>query len=192
MELAAEETTMAEAAVNKMSYNIRKAVKKDCKAIYKFLSDMVEYEQVQDSFTQTYEDVEREGFGENPMFHGLVVECQQGSAEEKSVVGCCLYYPSYSTLGGRLMYLEIIYVDSAHRGSKLASTLIRQLSKIAMEDNCREIKFVVLPWNKHAYDVYKYMGADDEAIKWRSMAWHYDALQKMSLISPPGNVNIDL
>ncbi|XP_074651414.1 thialysine N-epsilon-acetyltransferase-like [Tubulanus polymorphus] len=179
-----------------MNYAIRKAVKEDCKQIFKLMQDLVDFEKVWDDFTLNYEEFERGGFGEDPMFRCLVAEvCQPDSGDEKDgIVGYCLYYPIFSTFEGRSIYLENIYVSPEHRGSKLATTLIRQLSKIALKEFCCKIRFAVLHDNKLAYDLYRYLEAEDinERQNWRSMAWHNETLQKMSAIEAPKNIKIDL
>ncbi|XP_074651262.1 thialysine N-epsilon-acetyltransferase-like [Tubulanus polymorphus] len=171
-------------------YKIRKAVKEDCKCILGYIKELAEFEKMLDDVKISSEDLERDGFGDKPLYQCLVAEENTGN----KVVAYCFYYPMYSTFAGRSIYLEDLYVTPEHRGFRLASSLIRHLSKIELEKGCAKIRFAVLEWNERAYEIYKYLEADDltEAERWRFMTWNQEAVKKLASVELPPNIHVDM
>lgn len=83
---------------------IRKAKKEDVPSILYLIKSLAEYEKEPDSVKNTEEQLQKDGFGENPLF-----ECFLADVDGKDV-GFALYFYTYSTWVGKCLYLEDIYV----------------------------------------------------------------------------------
>ncbi len=63
-----------------------------------------------------------------------------GTVDEQPV-GFTLYYPSYSTIVGRLgLHLEDLYVCAEHRGARLGLLLLAHLARTAVERGCGRLE----------------------------------------------------
>ena len=89
---------------------------------------------------------------------------------ENGPVGFAVYFFSYSTWQGQYgIYLEDLYVSSAHRGVGAGKQLLTALAKIAVDNDCGRFEWSVLDWNQPAIDFYESLGAkpQSEWIKYR-------------------------
>ena len=73
---------------------IRKAGRKDSKAIYNLIRELAIFEKEPNSVKISVSDIENHGFGSKPLFGCIVAEIRN------KVVGMALYYPRYSTWRG--------------------------------------------------------------------------------------------
>ena len=74
-----------------MGVTIRQATIFDSASILNLIQELADYEKEPESVKLNISDIERHGFGENPLFRCLVAE------GKNKVIGIALYYPSYST-----------------------------------------------------------------------------------------------
>ena len=103
---------------------IRKARKKDSRAIHNLIKELAIFEKEPDSVKISVLDIENHGFGSKPLFECIVAEISD------KVVGIALYYPRYSTWRGPTFHLEDLIVSEKYKGkgigTKLYSAFIRQ------------------------------------------------------------------
>jgi predicted N-acetyltransferase YhbS len=78
---------------------IRKGEKKDMKAVLELIQELATFEKEPDAVVVTVADLERDGFGDNPLFYSFVAEF------DGDVVGVALYYYRYSTWKGRTNHM---------------------------------------------------------------------------------------
>lgn len=78
---------------------------------------------------------------------------------EKEIVGMVLYYLTFSTWKGKMLYLEDFYVKPAYRSSGVGQQLFDTYLSEAKKENCKVAKWQVLDWNQRAIDFYKRQNA---------------------------------
>ena len=133
--------------------NIRKGEKKDMKAVLDLIQELATFEKEPDAVVVTVSDLERDGFGDNPLFHTFVAEVKG------EIVGIALYYYRYSTWKGKTIHLEDLIVKEKMRGSGLGFALYSKIIEQGQLDNVRRIEWNVLDWNTPAIDFYIKSGA---------------------------------
>ena len=147
-----------------MKTTIRKGTKADLPAALNLIQELAEYERAPQEVTNTVADMEREGFGENPLFGFFVAENEGGE-----IVGIALYYFVYSTWKGRTLYLEDIVVTERLRRQRIGRKLFDAVVQVAHETGAKRMAWQVLDWNKPAIAFYQQIGAtlDSEWINCR-------------------------
>ncbi len=133
---------------------IRKASPSDVPEILKLITELAVYENEPDAVKTTEADLLRDGFSENPYFQCLVAETDTG------VEGLALFFFRWSTWEGRpSLFLEDLYVRDSQRGKGMGMALLKELAKVAVENNCKRFEWEVLDWNQVARDFYHKIGA---------------------------------
>ena len=133
--------------------NIRKGEKKDMKAVLELIQELATFEKEPDAVVVTEADLERDGFGNYPLFHTFVAEV------DDEIVGIALYYYRYSTWKGKTIHLEDLIVKEKMRGSGLGFALYSKIIEQGKIDKVRRIEWAVLDWNTPAIDFYIKSGA---------------------------------
>lgn len=142
--------------------NIRKGEKKDMKAVLELIQELATFEKEPDAVVVTVADLERDGFGENPLFYTFVAEVDYDSSNgehPKQIVGVALYYYRYSTWKGRTIHLEDLIVKETMRGLGVGTALYTEIINQGKKDQVRRIEWAVLDWNTAAIDFYSKSGA---------------------------------
>jgi len=127
--------------------NVRKASKKDLKAIHQLVYELAVYEKAGDEFVASLQDYE-DNFEQNAFF-ALVAEL------EDNIVGMAIYYPAYSTWKGPMMYLEDFVVKGEYRRHGIGDQLFEAFLEDARERGCTMVKWQVLDWNEPALRFYE-------------------------------------
>ncbi|SCY77333.1 L-amino acid N-acyltransferase YncA [Flavobacterium caeni] len=133
--------------------NIRKGQKADMPAVLELITELAVFEKEPDAVVVTVADLQRDGFGENPLFHTFVAE------QDGQIVGMALYYYRYSTWKGKTIHLEDLIVTEPMRGSGLGFALYAEIIKQGKTDGVRRIEWNVLDWNTPAIEFYEKSGA---------------------------------
>ena len=142
--------------------NIRRGEKKDMPAVLDLIRELAIFEKEPDAVVVTVADLERDGFGENPLFYTFVAEVDNDSSDSeqaKQIVSMALYYYRYSTWKGRTIHLEDLIVKDKMRGSGIGLALYTKIIEQGKADNVRRIEWNVLDWNTPAIEFYKKSGA---------------------------------
>lgn len=132
---------------------IRKGEQKDMKSVLELIQELAVFEKEPDAVELTVADLERDGFGSNPLFHTFVAEI------DENIVGIALYYYRYSTWKGKTIHLEDLIVKENQRGSGVGFALYSKIIEQGKMDNVRRIEWAVLDWNIPAIEFYKKSGA---------------------------------
>lgn len=132
---------------------IRKATKEDMPAVLALITELAIFEREPNAVVITADDLQRDGFGDKPLFHVLVAE-QNGN-----ILGMALYYYRYSTWKGKTIHLEDLIVTEKMRGKGVGFELYKEIIKQGKRDQVRRIEWNVLDWNFAAIDFYEKSGA---------------------------------
>ena len=136
-----------------MSTTIRKAIPADMSQVLTLIHELAVFEKEPEAVVVTEEDLVREGFGSNPLFHCFVAE------REGRIIGIALVYFRFSTWKGRTVHLEDLIVSNEFRGQGIGNLLYAEVIKFADAHGVRRVEWVVLDWNKTAIDFYEKSGA---------------------------------
>jgi|SRR3989304_1260593 len=155
-----------------MEITIRKGYKFDLSAVFELIKELALYERAPHEVTNTVEKMERDGFGDNPIFGFFVAE------RDKKIIGLSLYYWRYSTWKGKRLYLEDIIVTEKERGNGIGKLLFEKTMEKAIEENCSGMMWQVLDWNEPGLNFYKKYNAkfDDE---WVNCSLDADEMKKL-------------
>jgi GNAT superfamily N-acetyltransferase len=134
----------------------------DVPAILALIRELAAYES--EAVTTTEEDLLRDGFGQQPLFHVLLAR----AAGEP--VGFAFYAFTYSTYrGAPVLFLEDLYVRPDHRRQGIGLALMKALASEAMQRGCSRFAWEVLDWNERAIAFYTSLGAEPK--RERLMTW---------------------
>ena len=139
---------------------IRNGIKSDLPRVLELIKELAVFEKALEQVSNTVLQMERDGFGSNPIYGFFVAE------REREIVGLSLYYYRYSTWKGKRLYLEDIIVTENERGKGLGKMLFERTMKFSLEQNCTGMMWQVLDWNTPAINFYKKYNTklDDEWI----------------------------
>jgi GNAT superfamily N-acetyltransferase len=132
---------------------VRKGTKEDVQAILDLIIELAVFEKEPDAVVVTQEDLIRDGFSDNPLFHTFVAE------NDDKIIGMALYYYRYSTWKGKTIHLEDLIVKENQRGIGAGLALYTEIIKQGKKDNVRRIEWNVLDWNENAIKFYEKSGA---------------------------------
>ncbi len=137
-----------------MDFNIRKATKEDLPQVLDLVKELALYEKAPEEVTISLDDLEKDGFGEHPLYWIILAENEQG------ILGMSFYYIRYSTWKGKCLYLEDIVVKEEYRGQKIGKVLFEETIKAAKEMDAKLMNWQVLDWNEPAINFYKKFDAE--------------------------------
>jgi GNAT superfamily N-acetyltransferase len=132
---------------------IRKGTPTDMPAVLSLIKELAVFEKEPDAVVVTEEDLVRDGFSPNPLFHCFVAEVND------RIIGIALYYYRYSTWKGKTIHLEDLIVKEKERGIGAGMALYKEVIKQGKKDGVRRIEWAVLDWNQNAIDFYVKTGA---------------------------------
>ena len=136
-----------------MDFNIRKAVKMDMPQVLSLINQLAIYEKEPDAVEITLQDLENDGFGDNPAFFCFVAE------KNNKIEGIALCYFRYSTWKGKTLHLEDLIVNETMRGTGMGTALLNEVIKYGHSLGVKRINWEVLDWNEPAVNFYKKKGA---------------------------------
>jgi len=157
----------------KLNLNIRKTTADDVPLILKLIKELSVFEKMSEEVVTTEDTLRETLFGDKSYARVLIAEI------EEKPVGYALYFYNFSTFVGRPgLYIEDVYVSEEYRGQGIGTALFKYCARIAKENKCVRMEWLVLNWNP-ARKFYDHMGAKplDEWVVYRLTG---DALNKMS------------
>ena len=141
-----------------MVTSIRKGNLDDLVHVHGLVRELAIYEKAEHEFIATLEDYQNDFRA--GIFEVLLAET------EGIVIGMCLYYLSYSTWKGKMLYLEDFVVKQSYRQEGVGQQLFDDLIQEAKQKRCRLIKWQLLDWNEAAIKFYKKNNAIIEQEWW--------------------------
>lgn len=130
-----------------MEFTIRKAKEKDLEQLYNLVKELAIYEKEPDAVTASMADY-KESFklGE---FEAIVADFQG------DIAGMALFYTTFSTWKGRMLYLEDFVVNNKYRRTGIGQQLFDAFLEEGRLRKARLVKWQVLDWNEPALHFYK-------------------------------------
>lgn len=133
---------------------VRKGIIDDLPQVLGLIRELAEFERAPLEVTNTLAEMQRDGFGENPIFKFFVAEGPEG------IIGIALYYTAYSTWKGKTIYLEDLVVTEKLRRSGIGRKLFNAVAEEAKAVGAKRFRWQVLDWNEPAIAFYNKIGAD--------------------------------
>jgi len=128
---------------------IRTGKKTDLPRVLELVRELAAFERASHEVTNTVENMERDGFGQHPVFGFFVAE------RNDDIVGLSLFYYRYSTWKGKRIYLEDIIVTESERGKGIGKLLFERTMRKTLEDGCSGMTWQALDWNEPALNFYR-------------------------------------
>lgn len=122
--------------------------------VLELIKELAIFEKEPDAVEVTAADLEREGFGENPLFTCFVAEI------DEEIMGVALVYFRFSTWKGRTLHLEDLIVKEEKRGMGIGEALYKQVMQFAYDRGLKRVAWDVLDWNTGAIRFYERSGAN--------------------------------
>lgn len=123
-------------------------------AVLRLITELAVFEREPDAVVITADDLERDGFGNDPLFQTFVAEVAG------EILGIALFYYRYSTWKGKTIHLEDLIVTEKARGTGVGNALYKAVIEQGKTDKVRRIEWNVLDWNTSAISFYEKSGAN--------------------------------
>lgn len=128
--------------------NLRFATPDDAAAVLALVRELAEYEKAPQEVKTQPEDY-RNGLASG-LFRALVLD-----SPTEGIVGMALFFPYFSTWGGKTMYLEDFIVRESQRGKGYGKILFEAFMDLAKSEGAVKLKWQVLDWNEPAKNFYR-------------------------------------
>lgn len=126
---------------------IRPATENDMEAVHGLVYELAVYEKEPEAHVATVEEY-REDFRAGK-FQCMVAEM------DGRVVGMTLYFMTYSSWKGKMLYLDDFVVTESHRRYGVGKLLFEAFLEEGRRLGCRLVKWQVLDWNEPAQAFYR-------------------------------------
>ena len=141
---------------------IRKANETDIPDIYNLVCQLAEYEKARD---QVKIDVHQYVADfRNGLFKALVIEL------DGQVIGTTIYYYTYSTWRGKMVYLEDFIISQPHRNKGYGKALFLHFIEYCKSVDAKIVRWQVLDWNEPAIRFYKKYPVQFDP-EWLTVKW---------------------
>ena len=154
-----------------MSFTIREGRIEDMPSVLKLIQELADFEKESNAVLVTVEDLQKDGFGDAPLFNIFVAEIGQ------EIVGMSIFYARYSTWKGPTIHLEDLIVTEEKRGMKIGSSLYKKVIEYGFDKGVKRIEWAVLDWNEPAISFYESTGAT-VLRDWDTAQIHWDEMKK--------------
>ncbi|MBK9107663.1 MAG: GNAT family N-acetyltransferase [Saprospiraceae bacterium] len=131
---------------------LRLAVPEDAPKLLELVMELAVYEKAPEE-VRTGPEEYRNGL-QSGLFQAIVVELPN-----TGIVGMALFFPYFSTWGGKTLYLEDFIVREPFRRFGFGKLLFDAFLETAIAQSARKVKWQVLDWNEPAKSFYKKYGA---------------------------------
>lgn len=131
-----------------LELRLRKAGPEDAPAILELVRELAIFEKAPEAVKTTESDY-REGLNTG-LFDVILTEHDQ-----YGVVGMVLFFPYFSTWGGKTLYLEDFIVREPYRRLGIGRLLFEAFLDEARSQNAKKVKWQVLDWNEPAKAFYR-------------------------------------
>lgn len=133
----------------KKNISVRPATEADIPAIHALVHELAVYELAPEAHTATIDDYLKD-------FKAAIFEAQVAvDTSNDTIVGMILYYMSYSTWKGKMLYLEDFVVTESYRQYGVGQKLFDTFLEVARQKECILTKWQVLDWNEPAIKFYE-------------------------------------
>lgn len=133
--------------MNLNEISISKVDRNEIDQLFALVKELAEYENAPTEVTATLEEY-LELF-DSSWYDALVAKYAN------EVIGCCIYYRSFSTWKGKMLYLEDFVVKKEFRRTGVGQILFDGFLNLAKDMGCVLAKWQVLDWNEPAIKFYE-------------------------------------
>jgi GNAT superfamily N-acetyltransferase len=134
--------------------DIRAAEPRDVPLLLELFGELAEYEHLEHELHATDERLSEALFGQRPSAEALIAE--RGT----ETVGYALFFPTFSSfLASEGIWLEDLFVRSAHRGTGVGKALLSAVAARVRERGGERLEWAALDWNEPALGFYRRLGA---------------------------------
>jgi GNAT superfamily N-acetyltransferase len=134
--------------------NIRPATRDDVPLLLSLIRALASYEERPQAVVASEQDLLRDAFGPQPKFRTLIASWDDEPA------GYASFFYFYSTYQGRpALFIEDLFVLDKFRGKGIGKSLLAEVAKLALQENCYGLRWEVLDWNRPAIEFYGKLGA---------------------------------
>jgi len=141
-----------------MKMKVRKGQKHDIPAIYELVIELAIYEKEPEAVTASLQDYYN--LFDSKLYSFIVAE------EENKIIGTAIYYDTFSTWKGKMLYLEDFIVVESSRQLGVGQLIWDAIIAEAKARNCKLLKWQVLDWNTPAIRFYEKNKANIEKEWW--------------------------
>jgi len=143
-----------------MSTNLilRRGQKTDLQRVYGMVKELALFENEPEAVISTVDDYIL-AFEEGLI--SLIV-----AEKANDVIGMALFYDTFSTWRGKMLYLEDFYVKPAHRSLGIGDMIFDAVIEESLNRKCKILKWQVLDWNTGAVKFYERKKATIEKNWW--------------------------
>lgn len=127
---------------------IRTGTKEDLESVFSLVRVLAEFEKAADA-VRTSPEIYLKDF-EAGWFETIIAE-----SEKSGVIGMALFYQSYSTWKGKMIYLDDLVIEPQYRSKGIGSILLDALIEESRLRQASILKWQVLDWNEDAIRFYK-------------------------------------
>ena len=124
----------------------------DIKIVYDLVCALAVFEKEPDAVTASIDDFQK------AFTDGLIAGHIARDAN-REVAGMTLFYETFSTWKGKMLYLEDFFVLEKYRQIGIGRMLFDAYMKEAKKRHCSSLKWQVLDWNTSAIRFYEKYGA---------------------------------
>lgn len=130
-----------------MDIKIKQARQEDLQDIYALVKELAAHVNSPHAVTATLDDYVK--YFNDGIFEAILAE------HKNEIIGMALYYTTFSTWKGKMIYLEDFVVKEVHRFKGVGQLLFDALNKLAIEKNAQILKWEVLASNTSAIKFYQ-------------------------------------
>lgn len=139
--------------VGNLEIELRSGTPDDVPLLLKFIRAMAAFERLPVEATE--ESLLDALFGDAPAARTLLLFV------DGEPVGYAIYLFTFSSMmGRRVLWLDDLFIDRAYRGRGIGKAFMACLARIAIENKCARVEWIVLDWNTSAIEFYKSLGAE--------------------------------
>ena len=138
--------------VTGLEIDVRAGTVDDVPLLLSFIRSMAEFEKLEAPVT---ENLLRESLFGNHAAARTLLAFVDGRPAAYAV-----YFFTFATMiGKRGLWLDDLYVNPEYRGKGIAKALMAYLADLVIKNKCGRFEWMVLDWNKPAFDLYRGLGA---------------------------------
>jgi GNAT superfamily N-acetyltransferase len=131
----------------------------DVDDIARLVKELAIYEKEPDGVHVTSENYRVDGCSEEPLFYCLMVDFKDNANNTVTTFGMGLFFLGYTLDGGRILYLEDLFVEEKQRGKGAGKAVMKALAQISLNLQCTQFIWTALDWNEPALKFYRSIGA---------------------------------
>ena len=146
----------------KQDLNIRKATEDDVIEIYNLVCELAAYEKARDQ-VKINEEQYLEDFRKG-LYEAFVLVL------DDQVIGTTIYYYTYSTWRGKMIYLEDFIISEPYRNKGYGKELFLHFIEYCRSEDANIVRWQVLDWNEPAIRFYKKFPVQFDP-EWLTVKW---------------------